>query len=54
MYSAAASHSVSVALGARFSSTGRPSRPSRFSNGKFCMFRAPTCSTSAYRATSAT
>ena len=41
-------------LNPRFSSTGRPHFPSAFSSMKFCMFRAPTCITSAYFATRST
>ena len=41
MYSAAISHSSSVALMPRFRSTGLRHFPTRFSNEKFCMFRVP-------------
>ena len=47
MYSAAESHSSTVAPPPRFNSTGRPARPAARSSAKFCMFRAPICSTSA-------
>ena len=54
MYSAAINSSVMVADKPRLSSTGRCTRPTSDSSGKFCMLRAPICSTSAYEATSST
>src|SRR5260370_473826 len=54
MYSADIRSSFTVLLSPRFNSTGRPHFPSAFSSMKFCMFRAPTCITSAYFATKST
>ena len=54
MYSADINSSFTMLLNPRFSSTGRPHFPSAFNSMKFCMFRAPTCITSAYRATKST
>src|SRR6266481_5285375 len=53
-YSADIKSSFTVLLNPRFSSTGRPHFPNSFSSMKFCMFRAPTCITSAYFATKST
>jgi hypothetical protein len=46
--------SSKVAAMPRFKSTGRPQVPSRSSREKFSMLRAPTCTMSAYSATSST
>src|SRR6266576_1590781 len=46
MYSADSSHSSIVADIPRLSSTGLRKRPTYESSGKFCMLRAPICSTS--------
>lgn len=53
-YSAAMSHSSMVAVMPRFSMTGLPAAPTACSSAKFCALRVPTCSMSAYDATSAT
>ena len=53
-YSAASSHSFTVADGPRFSSTGLRIVASWRSSAKFCMLRAPTCSMSAYSQISST
>ena len=50
-YSAAPSHSSTVAPAPRLSSTGRPERPTARKRSKLCMLRAPICSTSAFSAT---
>ena len=47
-YSAASSHSSTVAENPRLRSTGRRTFPSARSRAKFCMFRAPTWSTSTW------
>ena len=54
IYSAALSHSSSVAARPRFKSTGLPDLPTALSSPKFCMLRAPICSMSAYAATRST
>ena len=51
MYSAAISHSSTVAERPRFNITGFPLLPTSFSNEKFCMLRAPTFRASATSAT---
>ena len=48
MYSAAISHSSIVEDIPRFKSTGFPIRPTHLSSSKFCIFLAPTCTTSTY------
>ena len=53
-YSAASRNSSSVALMPRFRRTGLAAPPTAASRAKFCIFRVPTWSTSAYRATSGT
>jgi hypothetical protein len=50
-YSAAIKNSSSVADRPRLISTGFLSRPAFFSSEKFCMLRAPICTTSAHSAT---
>ena len=47
MYSAAISHSSSVADMPRFSSTGQPQLAAFLSREKFCMFLVPICIISA-------
>jgi hypothetical protein len=54
MYSAAISHSSTVALIPRLSSTGSPVAPTAWSSAKFCMLRVPICNMSAWRATTGT
>ncbi len=54
IYSALINNSLMLLLSPRFSRIGRPHFPSAFSSMKFCMFRAPTCITSAYCATNST
>ena len=53
-YSAASSHSSTVAAMPRLSSTGTPDSPAARKSAKFCMLRAPICSMSAYPATALT
>ena len=53
-YSAAPSHSSTVEPAPRLRRTGRPARPTARSRSKFCMLRAPICSTSAFSATGLT
>src|SRR5713226_4311300 len=53
-YSADISNSFIVLLIPGFNNAGRPHFPSAFSSTKFCMFRAPTCITSAYFAIKST
>ena len=48
MYSADINHSSMVAASPRLRSTGLPIRPTLLSSSKFCIFRAPICTTSTY------
>ena len=54
MYSAAISHSSTVAVMPRLSRTGLPASPTACSSPKFAMLRVPTWSMSACSATTAT